>query len=92
MAYRRVRLEASSVDVCVMTKPKEETTPPASILAGSYDVGFGLRRLLAGADPGGQVMSVASLQSTVRERLASQVESDVGHRARWRPRRRSVIV
>jgi hypothetical protein len=92
LAYRRVRLEASNVDVCGMTKSKEETTPPASILAGSYDVGFGLRRLLAGADPGRQVMSVASLQSTVRERLASQSESDVHHRARWRPRRRSTIV
>ena len=92
MAHRRVRLEASNVDVCGMTKPKEETAPPGSILAGSYDPGFGLRRLLAGADAGGQTMSVASLQSTVRERLASQVKSDVHHRARWRPRRRSTIV
>ena len=44
------------------------------------------------SDAGGQTMSVASLQSTVRERLASQVKSDVHHRARWRPRCRSTIV
>jgi hypothetical protein len=78
-----------------MTKQMEQTAAPAParILGDSYDVAVGLRRLLAGAkQPEAQIMSVASLQSTVRDRLASQVVLDVHHRARWRPRRHSAIV
>lgn len=76
-----------------MTKQMEETAVPARILGDSYDMAIGLRRLLAGAkQPEAEVMSVASLQSTVRDRLASQVQLDVHHRARWRPLRHSAIV
>ncbi len=57
MAHRRVRWRRRTSMPAGVTKPKEETAPPGPFLAGSYDPGFGLRRLLAGADPGGQVMS-----------------------------------
>ena len=76
-----------------MTKQSEVTAPPATILGDSYDVAIGLRRLLAGAKQSqAPITSVASMQSTVRDRLASQVVLDVHHRARWRPRRRPAVV
>jgi len=76
-----------------MTKQSEVTTSPATILGDPYDAAIGLRRLLAGAKQSqAPITSVAWLQSTVRDRLASQVGRDLHHRARWRPRRRPTIV
>jgi hypothetical protein len=75
-----------------MTKQSEATAPPATILGDSCDGAVGLRRLLVGAKHSQPITSVASLRSTVRDRLASQVVLDMHHRARWRPRRRSAIV
>jgi hypothetical protein len=93
MANRRVLPVEGQAYGCVMTKQMNETVLPARILGDSYDMAVGLRRLLAGAKQAeAQIMSVASLQSTVRDRLASQVVPDVHHRARWRPRRHSAIV
>ena len=93
MAHRRVLPEVGRAYGCVMTKQSGTTVPPATMLGDSYDVAIGLRRLLAGAkESRSPITSVASLQSTVRDRLASQVVPDLHHRARWRPRRRTAIV
>jgi hypothetical protein len=93
MAHRRVLPMEGLAYGCAMTKQNDVPAPPVTILGDSYDVAIGLRRLLAGAkQTEAPITSVASLQSTVRDRLASQVVMEVHHRARWRPRRRQPVV